>query len=157
MDVPDAQRIVGLCANRVPIRVQYGQYKTVLNLLNAVENQHVQSHPFKAAEWENIVSRSTDWAAGSKPQSLIIHRDLPPEVNVQIADDVRCRLADYIPIEPTDDSLKLHSEELQGGMLKLTLAYSSHFVPETGVNGLLGKLRNTLIHFTDAPGSLLDF
>ena len=156
MNVPDVHRTVGLCSNRVPVRVRYGQCKTALDLLRAVEDQHTQSTPFKAAEWENIVSCSTDWAAGSKPQSLVIHQNLCTKTNVQMGDDLSCHLADYIPIEPTDDSLKLYSEELQGGMLKLTLAYSSHFVPESGINGLLGKLRNTLMHFTDAPESVLD-
>jgi hypothetical protein len=156
MNVPDVHCTVGLCSNRVPVRVRHGQCKTALDLLRAVEDQHTQSTPFKAAEWENIVSRSTDWAAGSMPQSLVIHQNLCTKTNVQIGYNLSCHLADYIPIEPTDDSLKLYSEELQGGMLKLTLAYSSHFVPERGINALLGKLRNTMMHFTDAPESVLD-
>jgi hypothetical protein len=156
MDVPDVHRTVGLCSNRVPVRVQYGQCTTALDLLHVVEDQHTQIIPYKSAEWENIVSHSTDWAAGSKPQSLVIHQDLSPKTDVQMGDDLRCRFADFIPIEPTDDSLKLYSEELQGRMLKLTLAYSSHFVPESGINGLLGKLRNTLMHFTDTPENVLD-
>ncbi|KAJ5747646.1 uncharacterized protein N7511_009342 [Penicillium nucicola] len=156
MNTPNAHRTVGLCSNRVPVRVQYGQCKTTLALLQAVEDQEKQIAPFKAAEWESIVSHSTSWVAGCKPQSLVIHKDLSAKTEVQIGDDLRCHWADYIPIEPTDDSLKLYSEELQGGMLKLTLAYSSHFVPECGINGLLGKLRNTLMHFTDAPESQLE-
>jgi hypothetical protein len=156
MDVPDVHRTVGLCSNRVPVRVQYGRCKTALDLLHAVEDQHTQTIPFKAAEWENIVTYSTDWAAGSKPQSLVIHQDLLPKTDVQMGDNLRCQFADCIHIEPTDDFLKLYSEELRGGMLKLTLAYSSHFVPKSGINGLLGKLRNTLMHFTDAPESVLD-
>jgi hypothetical protein len=156
MDVPDVHRTVGLCSNRVPVRVQYGRCKTALDLLHAVEDQHTQTIPFKAAEWENIVTYSTDWAAGSKPQSLVIHQDLLPKTDVQMEDNLRCQFVDCIHIEPTDDFLKLYSEELRGGMLKLTLAYSSHFVPKSGINGLLGKLRNTLMHFTDAPESVLD-
>ncbi|OQD85503.1 hypothetical protein PENANT_c010G08479 [Penicillium antarcticum] len=156
LNVPDAHRIIGLCSNRVPVRVQYGQCKTTLDLLRAIEDQNTQATPFRAAEWEHVVSRSTDWVAGSKPQNLLIHQDLSEKTEIQIGEDLRCNLADYIPIEPTDNSLKLISEQLQGGMLKLTLAYSSHFVPECGINGLLGKLRNTLMHFTAVPESLLD-
>jgi hypothetical protein len=155
MDVPDIHRTVGMCSNRVPVRVQYGQCKTRLDLLRAVENQHTQTVPFQAAEWENIVSRSTNWAVGSKPQSLVIHQGLSAETDIQMGDDLHCHSAEYIPIESMIDSLKLYSEELQDGMLKLTLAYSSHFVPKSGINGLLGRLRNTLMLFTDAPESML--
>ncbi|KAF3483102.1 uncharacterized protein GIQ15_02426 [Arthroderma uncinatum] len=153
MDATGIYRVVGPCYNIVPIRLQYQLFSTIQDLLRAAQDQHVQGIPFETAEWFRVVSNSTNWAPDTRPQSLVIHQNFSTEMDIQM-DNLQCKLADYISIEPTDMSLDLYSEP-RGDRLGLTLVSSAHFIAENDMQALLEKLCRTLTLFTTASENVL--
>ncbi|KAJ5089355.1 hypothetical protein N7532_008039 [Penicillium argentinense] len=155
MDVPGINRTVGICFNQVPVRIQYQKCTTALDLLHATQRQHIHGLAFHTAGWNTIVSDSTDWPAGSQPQSLVIHQNFSTKTKFHAADDLDCELMDYIPIEPPHDALELCSVP-ENDRLKLSLTGPSRLVGEAELQTLLDKLCLTLKHFTTTPESALE-
>ncbi|KAJ5630201.1 uncharacterized protein N7484_010301 [Penicillium longicatenatum] len=155
IDVPGIYRTFGPSFNRVPVCLEFAQLKTVLDLLQAIQDQHTGGIPFETIEWDHIVSNSTSWPLGARPQSLVIHQDVPVDVNLRMRSDLRCQIADYVPIEPTDDSIELYSEASDNSV-ELTLVSSSHFIRKGEMEILLERLCESLNTFTANPDHLLD-
>lgn len=80
----DAENLVGLCINAIPVRVKYSPYWTFLDLLHHVQNQHGDSLPFESVELGDIVSRSTPWPQDTRFGSIVTHQNIdiekPPPV-----------------------------------------------------------------------------
>ncbi|BCS21837.1 putative NRPS-like protein biosynthetic cluster [Aspergillus puulaauensis] len=72
----DAENLVGLCINAIPVRVQYNPDWTLLDLLRHVQNQHGESLPFESVELRDIVSRSTPWPQGTRFGSIVTHQNI---------------------------------------------------------------------------------
>ena len=151
MDVRGIYQTVGLCLNRVPVRVQYQKCATVLDLLRTIQKQHAQAVAFEAAGWDNIVSHSTTWPAGSRPQSLVIHQNFSTRRNFQMGGNVVCELVDHVAIEPPPEALELYSEPVDD-RLRLQLRGPSCLIGEHELDMLLEKLCSTLVRFTTSPG-----
>lgn len=155
IDVPGIHRTVGLCLNRVPVRVQFHKAATASELLHDLQSQHVQCMPFEAAGWDNIVSNSTSWSAGSRAQSLVIHQNFSAKSFFQVEDGLACELPDHVAIEPPPESLELYSE-LEGDKLKLKLTGPSRMIGKTELHSMLQELCTSLQHFTTALGSSVE-
>lgn len=146
MNLPGIHRIVGPCYNTIPVRVQYKPTWTYHDLMQSIQEQHVQSVPFEAPGWHHIVSHSTEWPQETRPQTLVVHQNFDQQVDVSMG-HTRFQLAEYVAIEPADMSLDLYSEP-QGDQLALTLLSSSHFIAESDMRSLLAKLCDTLTGFS---------
>lgn len=72
----DAENLVGLCINAIPVRVKYNRDWTLLDLLRHVQNQHGDSLPFESVELRDIVSRSTLWPQGTWFGSIVTHQNI---------------------------------------------------------------------------------
>lgn len=72
----DAESLVGLCINAIPVRVKYDPNWTLLDLLHHVQNQHSDSLPFESVELRDIVSRSTHWPQDTQFGSLVTHQNI---------------------------------------------------------------------------------
>jgi amino acid adenylation domain-containing protein len=155
IDVPGIDRTVGICFNQVPVRVQYRKCMTALDLLHAVQRQHTRALAFETTGWGTIVSDSTDWPAGSQPQSLVIFQNFPTKTHFQVSDDLKCELIDYIPIEPPHETLELYAEP-EKDRLKLCLTGPSCLLEKAELQNLLDKLCVTLRQFTGSPEIALE-
>lgn len=152
IDVPGIYRTVGLCLNRLPVRVQYQPGTTVLSVLHDVQRQHVQGMAFEAAGWDNIVSRSTGWMAGSRAQSLVIHQNFSTKRFFQVEDNLDCEMVEYVAIEPPPECVEVYSE-LEGDKLRVKLTGPSRSIGESELRLLLEKLSASLVYFTTALGT----
>jgi hypothetical protein len=155
IDVPRIDRTVGICLNEVPVRVQYRKCMTALDLLHAVQRQHTRALAFETTGWSSIVSDSTNWPAGSQPQSLVIFQNFPTKTHFQASDDLKCELIDYIPIEPPHETLELYAEP-EKDRLKLCLTGPSCLLEKAELQNLLDKLCVTLRQFTERPEIALE-
>ncbi|OJJ32580.1 hypothetical protein ASPWEDRAFT_44725 [Aspergillus wentii DTO 134E9] len=72
----DAENLVGLCINAIPVRVKYNPHWTLLDLLRYVQNQHSDSLPFESVELRDIVSQSTPWPQGTGFGSVVTHQNI---------------------------------------------------------------------------------
>lgn len=159
IDMPGIYRLVGPCYSILPIRLNHHPSWTILDLLLAVQDQHAQSMPFETAQWDRIVSESTNWPPGTRPQTLVIHQDYPTELDIQMdktgeCDRLRCQLAEYLPNDPADMSVDLYSEP-RGDRLSLTLLSSNRFIAKDQLQMLLERLCDTLTRFATAPEGVL--
>ncbi|KAF4968548.1 hypothetical protein FZEAL_10377 [Fusarium zealandicum] len=59
--VPGIEAIVGPCLNVVPVRVSHQPSWTVLQLLQHIQNQHVDNMPYESLGFREIIDKCTDW------------------------------------------------------------------------------------------------
>lgn len=69
--VPHGERIVGPCANIVPVRVHFTESMTKLDLLQQVQRQYVRTRPAENVEFGKIVKYCTSWPLGTKYGSFV--------------------------------------------------------------------------------------
>lgn len=151
IDLLGIHRMIGPCYNTVPVRVHYNPTttRTYHDLMQSIQEQHVQSIPFQAPGWGRIASQSTNWPPDARPQTLVVHQNFNQEVDVSMGDS-RFQLAGYAAVEPADMSLDLYSEPW-GKQLVLTLLASSHFIAENDMQSLLTRLCDTLTGILTTP------
>jgi hypothetical protein len=160
--VPQAHRLVGFCVNSCPVRVDFSggsnnkPIKTALGLLHALQSQHTQGVPFKAFQWDSLVSNSTDWPRGSEAQSTHIHGNFDIEKEIDLGGGLRCELVDYLGIYPPLDAMRVNSEPKGDKELKIELTSSTTIVEEGRLKILLGELGRTVADFMASPERPLD-
>ncbi|KAF7133605.1 hypothetical protein CNMCM5793_004734 [Aspergillus hiratsukae] len=69
--------VLGPCVNHIPVRVRLQPESTVQDLLQQIQNQHVQSMEFDTVDMCEIVARSTSWPAGTYFGSATQHQNIP--------------------------------------------------------------------------------
>jgi hypothetical protein len=69
--IPHDDRIVGPCANIIPVRVQFHESMTKLDLLHQVQQQYLKLRPFENVEFGQIVKHCTSWPSSVKYGSFV--------------------------------------------------------------------------------------
>ncbi|KAF4169464.1 hypothetical protein CNMCM6936_008156 [Aspergillus lentulus] len=100
--IPHDDRIVGPCANIIPVRVQFNESMTKLDLLHQVQQQYLKMRPYENMEFGQIVKHCTSWPLGIKYGSFVRvqNYDFSPTC---VFDDVPCKGNLYsLPNRPSD-------------------------------------------------------
>ncbi|KAE8374735.1 hypothetical protein BDV26DRAFT_295725 [Aspergillus bertholletiae] len=71
LGIAHEDRIVGPCLNIIPVRVHFPAGSTKLDLLNQVQQQHIQTMPVENLELGEIARNCTSWEAGTKFGSFV--------------------------------------------------------------------------------------
>lgn len=82
----DAENLVGLCINAIPVRVKYNPEWSFLDLLHHVQDQHGDSLPFESVELRDIVSRSTTWPQGTRFGSIVTYQNTDADKPISVGD-----------------------------------------------------------------------
>ncbi|ORY07645.1 nonribosomal peptide synthetase-like protein [Clohesyomyces aquaticus] len=61
LDIPSADKIIGPCWQYIPVRIKFQPSWTYLDLLDAVQDQHVASSPHEGIGLSEIIEKCTDW------------------------------------------------------------------------------------------------
>ncbi|KAK3179273.1 NRPS [Lecanicillium sp. MT-2017a] len=143
----DAENLVGLCFNDIPVRVKYNPHWTILDLLHHVQNQHGDSLPFESVELRDIVSRSTPWPQSTYFGTIVTHQNI----------DVK-----PFPVGGTQPSMRLfhqekpHAEVListfpRGQTLLIELAASNQTLGEPHAQRVAQSLGEMIISIASCP------
>ncbi|KAG8676481.1 Non-ribosomal peptide synthetase FpNRPS4 [Fusarium poae] len=84
--VPGIEAIVGPCLNVVPVRVQYQDSWTVLDLLQRIQHQQVDNIPYESLGFREIIKSCTNWDDnGANGFSTIVqHQSMPQTGSLDI-------------------------------------------------------------------------
>ncbi|GKU05482.1 unnamed protein product, partial [Fusarium langsethiae] len=84
--VPGIEAIVGPCLNVVPVRVQYQDSWTVLDLLQHIQHQQVDNIPYESLGFREIIRSCTDWDDnGANGFSTVVqHQSMPQTGSLDI-------------------------------------------------------------------------
>ncbi|QMW34815.1 hypothetical protein F9C07_2280446 [Aspergillus flavus] len=77
--IDNIDRIVGPCLNVVPVRAQFKDHWTVMDLLRTIQNQQVANMPFESLGFRSIVEQCTDWPRWMRFSSVIQHQNIDPD------------------------------------------------------------------------------
>ncbi|KAE8406480.1 hypothetical protein BDV37DRAFT_280762 [Aspergillus pseudonomiae] len=84
--IDNIDRIVGPCLNVVPVRAQFQDRWTVMDLLRTIQNQQVANMPFESLGLRPIVEQCTDWPRWMRFSSVIQHQNIEPDRAMMMGD-----------------------------------------------------------------------
>ncbi|MCJ1393829.1 hypothetical protein MMC18_006705 [Xylographa bjoerkii] len=132
------ENVVGPCMDHIPVRVQFGSVKTVLNLLEQVHSQYVAAVPFECLGFRRIVRRCTDWRPWERLNSVVLYQNLDEGVNSLSVDKSPVHLGEIRP--PADRADIAVYIEPQGSDTLINLDFCTEVIPMSLVQELLEKL-----------------
>lgn len=84
--------VVGPCMNVIPVRLRQLQGQTRRQILRRIQAQHAETAPAHALGWSDIASNCTDWPAGTKVDSVVLHQNFDRNIEV-VNERIVCRKA----------------------------------------------------------------
>ncbi|GAB1200474.1 hypothetical protein APSETT444_009847 [Aspergillus pseudonomiae] len=84
--IDNIDQIVGPCLNVVPVRAQFQDRWTVMDLLRTIQNQQVANMPFESLGLRPIVEQCTDWPRWMRFSSVIQHQNIEPDRAMMMGD-----------------------------------------------------------------------
>ncbi|CAG8362630.1 unnamed protein product [Penicillium salamii] len=76
IDLPNGDAIVGPSWQYVPVRVKFNKEWRVLDLLQAVQRQHLESAQFEGIGLKEVVKHCTDWPESVDWFDSVVHQDV---------------------------------------------------------------------------------
>ncbi|KAF7585258.1 hypothetical protein BBP40_011545, partial [Aspergillus hancockii] len=84
--IDGVDQIVGPCLNVVPVRAQFQDNWTVMDLLRAIQNQQVANIPFESLGFRPIIEQCTNWPRWMHFSSVVQHQNIEPDREVVMDD-----------------------------------------------------------------------
>ncbi|XHF97288.1 hypothetical protein AWENTII_000881 [Aspergillus wentii] len=122
--VPGVEATIGPCVNSVPVRVNFGERWTGLDLCRYVQDQRVASMPFESLGFREIIRQCTDWPDWTYFTSSVFHQNVDYEGQIQLEDDT-FRMGGLGVIDNFSD-FTLVSKSIDERNLAVSLGYSSN-------------------------------
>ncbi|KAF3490821.1 nonribosomal peptide synthase [Arthroderma uncinatum] len=73
--VPGVESTVGPCLNIIPVRVQFGEFWTALDLLRFVQDQQVTNMSYEALGFREITKHCTEWPDWTNFTTVVQHQN----------------------------------------------------------------------------------
>ncbi|PLB45933.1 acetyl-CoA synthetase-like protein [Aspergillus steynii IBT 23096] len=140
---------VGLCTNRLPVRLSLTDLGMTRDLLDRVHQQHIQSLPFDALEHADIVQKCTPWPADQPGYSVVTHQNFDLEKPLCLG-GVDCSLRNWTRDLPRQ-GIAVESTPLSAGQWRLRLTTSTGFLDQDEADALLRQYGRNLVQLTEAP------
>ncbi|OJJ99652.1 hypothetical protein ASPACDRAFT_1880939 [Aspergillus aculeatus ATCC 16872] len=144
-NVTHADRILGPCISIVPVSVSFEPTTSRLEVLRAVQRQHLETLSYSALGYRDIVKNCTAWPKDTPLSSFVRVRnyEFPTECWL---DGVQCHASHY-PL-PNNPSHSANVHIVPGaGRLHVEIAVSSHVLGERQVEYLVGEYCRTIQSF----------
>ncbi|ETS86324.1 hypothetical protein PFICI_00152 [Pestalotiopsis fici W106-1] len=148
--------VAGCCATPMPVCVRLDLSSTYLDLVQAVQKQHLDSMPFETFGFGQIAQHCTDWPAGTIPTSVINHA--PTRVagsKIEIGD------TEYTICQPkqseqdwTYSNIRIAWQQVDGE-LDLSLVYAVDHVTSEVAQRLYDDLIFTIQRILTSPHALI--
>ena len=85
--VREVENIIGCCVNIVPVRVKFQPNWTVLDLLQAIQDQQVTNMSYESLGFREIVKQCTDWPDWTNFSTVVQHQSMAQHSEVCIGDN----------------------------------------------------------------------
>ena len=82
--VPNVESTVGPCLNMIPVRVQFGEGWTALDLLRYVQDQQVSNMPYEALGFREITKHCTEWPDWTNFTTVVQHQNVSRDEKLQL-------------------------------------------------------------------------
>jgi aryl carrier-like protein len=83
-DVIGVENIVGPCVNLIPIRIQFQDRWSVLDLLQSIQTQQVTAMPYESLGFREIIKNCTDWPDWANFSTVCQHQNIQRETSFQL-------------------------------------------------------------------------
>lgn len=161
IDVFNAEQIMGMCDNHLPIRVQFPTGIKVLELLQSIQTQRAINAPYEATQFHDIVLYSTDWTEEQKTlrtgssvgfDSMVHHQDIEYFDTINLG-NTTCRLDVWNPDGEPAMEWKVQSSLREGKWLDVEIMCSESFKELAEV--LIVKLKGAISMMIERPEGLV--
>ncbi|KAI9038064.1 nonribosomal peptide synthase [Aspergillus affinis] len=105
LDIADPQHIVGPCVNISPVRVDKITHSSFTDLLNKIQQQHIQALPHETLGLDDIC-RADGWSHDTTFGSVVDHVDSRDLLEVRV-DELACKATRYSPEQPEHSATRV--------------------------------------------------
>ncbi|PKY02181.1 acetyl-CoA synthetase-like protein [Aspergillus campestris IBT 28561] len=144
---------VGLCINKLAVRVSLADLATGQDLLDCVHQQQIQSLPFDGLEYADVVRECTSWPVHHPGSSLVIHQNLNLDKPLQL-DGVQCPLRNWT-LDLPRSIIGIESTPGPAGQWCLRLTTSTGTFNQSEADSLLRQYERVLVQLASAPTTSL--
>ncbi|KAI0912774.1 hypothetical protein F4823DRAFT_580335 [Ustulina deusta] len=148
-EIPQVEKIVGCCLNIVPERVNLSSFTTVAELLHANQEQLLKMSDADTLDYRDIMKCCTDWPSEQSFDSILHHRDIEAEPEIQTPMGVSYIKTMAIPLMPPFLFIVSVSK---GDSIGVELFGNTHMVTQETAQTLVDKLA----HFTEKMSTSMD-
>ncbi|RAH47810.1 acetyl-CoA synthetase-like protein [Aspergillus brunneoviolaceus CBS 621.78] len=145
VDVAHADRILGPCISIVPVSVLFEPMASKIAVLHAIQQQHLETMPYSALGYRDIVRNCTTWPTPTPLASFVRVRNYEFPTDCWL-DGVQCHASHYpLPNNPSQ-AANVHILP-EANLLHVNIATSSHILSEPQVEYLVGEYCQTIQSF----------
>lgn len=150
VSIPGVQNTIGPCLNIVPVRVEFGEGWTGLDLIRYLQDQQVGGMPFESLGFREIIRRCTDWPNWTYFTTSVLHQNVEYEGQMQL-DDTTYQIGGAGVIDNLAD-LTIVSKPCDHDMVNISLGYSSKGpISSEFVTKALGMVCDTISSLSSNP------
>ncbi|OGM47600.1 nonribosomal peptide synthase Pes1 [Aspergillus bombycis] len=120
--IPGIESTVGPCLNMIPVRVNFGDRWTGLDIFRYLQDQQVANMPYESLGFREIIRNCTDWPDSTFFTTSVFHQNVEYEGHMQL-DDNMYRMGGVGVVDNFTD-ITVVSKPTGDGKLDITLAYS---------------------------------
>ncbi|CZR70233.1 uncharacterized protein PAC_20134 [Phialocephala subalpina] len=150
--------IVGPCMNLVPVRVKIDAITTYLDLLQQIQNQHLDMSPYESLGLQHIIHKCTSWPKWTRFSSILQHTNF--NVGMESMDkwgDLEMHLSNFAPDHDVSD-IWIWTGPVEDGFY-VNFTYSEKTLPqslaEEMVDMLCGHIKKMSEHLMSPIESAL--
>lgn len=156
MNLDGVQNTIGACLNTTPVRVDYRltEIKTVMDLFQLIQQQHVRGLEFETLGWTDIVASCTSWPNDTNLDSVVLHENLGGLPNLDLG-SATGRMLDAIFTSPGWKWHILATWPIEDSLTAL-MVIRAGTLEKTLAEQLLADFNQTLVKFLNFPAARLD-
>ncbi|KAI1293104.1 hypothetical protein F5Y03DRAFT_374922 [Xylaria venustula] len=140
-EIPQIEKIVGCCLNIVPERVNLSSSRTVAELLRVNQEQFLKMEDADTLDYRDILKCCTDWPSEESFDSILHHRDVDAEPEVQTPKGISRIGTLAIPLIPPFIFIVSVSK---GDKIGIELFGNTHMLTQETAEALVHNLGRTI-------------
>lgn len=143
-------RVVGDCNNAALVRVRLSRHRTILDLLEDIQQQYLAMIPYETMGMRQVIERCTDWPRWTRYSSSVNHQNyadagLDSFRIGEEEEEVECKVS-YKDLEADRRDVQIYSWPPKDGRLRVDMSFCKDAIPHGVVENMLGKLAATIQH-----------
>lgn len=152
--MPGIENTVGPCLNVIPVRVNFEEQWTGLDLFRYLQDQQVANMPYESLGFREIIRHCTDWPDSTFFTTSVFHQNVDYEGQMQLDSNVY-RIGGAGVLDSLSD-LTVASKQSSPRNLDITLGYSPKSpIPESFAAKALDMLCETVERLSANPTAVL--
>ncbi|EAU30201.1 predicted protein [Aspergillus terreus NIH2624] len=141
LQLDNVEAIMGPCLNIVPVRANMGIMKTILDLLQTIQQQQTDTIPHESLGFRQIIDKCTDWPAETRFSSVFQYQEFGGEDASQplsIERTLKCAPGFICPAPDACDLSILATPV--GEQVRIEMIFSNHSMSRSFAEGTMRKL-----------------